>query len=100
MRQRSARLAIATAVAGLLAGAQALAPAQAATVILTVPNAIEVTAIHSWCGGTVTQTRQINGRFQKGTPTVYIYRTRATWWCIFPVGRHTHHGGHDEGAKR
>lgn len=91
MRQYSARVAVATAVAGLVMGAFAVVPAQAATIVLTVPNAIEVTTIHSWCGGTITQRRQINGPFQKATPTVYIRRTRSTLWCILPVGRLVHH---------
>ena len=97
MGQRSARVAVATAVAGLLSGALAVAPARAATIILTVPNAIEVTTIHSWCGGTITQVRQINGAFQSGTPTVYIHRARSTLWCLLPVGHLVHHSRHGGG---
>ncbi|HEU5002631.1 MAG TPA: hypothetical protein VFW71_07630 [Actinomycetota bacterium] len=36
----------------------------------------------------ITETHQINGKFQKGTPTAYIYTTRYTLWCIPPVGHH------------
>lgn len=94
MRRRNARWAVAAAVAGIVALLAGIPAAQATTVVLTVPNAIVVTTWHSWCGGTRIESRQINGRFQKGTPTVYVYRDRTTWWCILPTG-HRHPTGHD-----
>lgn len=99
MRRRTARLAVAAAVAGIVTLLAGIPTAQATTVIVTVPNAIVVTTRHSWCGGTRTESRQINGRFQKGTPTVYLYRDRTTWWCILPTGHH-HPTGHEHRKGR
>ena len=70
----------------LLAGALSLltaAPSGAATITATVPNAIVVLTVHSWCGGTRHQSHQLNGPHVAGLPDVYVQQHRSTLACFF-----------------
>ena len=70
----------------LLAAALSLVtavPAGAASVTATVPNAIVVVTVHSWCGGTRLQSHQLNGHHVVGAPDVYLQQHRSTLACFF-----------------
>lgn len=49
----------------------------------TMPNAVLVLTLRSWCGGQRTGSHQINGPRDPKAPTVYFYRTERTLRCYF-----------------